>query len=82
MGKKPTVTEVATTEPTVTTPTVTGVTASDATLGGNVTSDGGDTVTERGTVWALTPDPDIAGGNKTTAARRPSRDTPRTDRQC
>ncbi len=40
--------------PTVTTPTSTNITSTDATLGGNVTSDGGATITERGVVYALT----------------------------
>jgi hypothetical protein len=34
------------------------VTDTTATLGGDVTSDGGAVITERGTVWALTADPD------------------------
>jgi len=40
--------------PTVTTPTSSGVTHVAATLGGNVTADGGSPVTERGVVYALT----------------------------
>jgi hypothetical protein len=50
--------------PSVTTPTSTGITANSATLGGNVTSDGGATITERGVVYALTatnPNPQIGG---------------------
>ena len=38
--------------PSVTSPTATGITETSATLGGNVTSDGGQTVTERGVVYA------------------------------
>ena len=49
---------------TVTTPTSTGVAASAATLGGNVTSDGGAAITERGVVYSATAtnnDPIIGG---------------------
>ncbi len=42
--------------PTITTPTVTSITGTTATLGGNVTSDGGATITERGVLYALTSD--------------------------
>ena len=44
----------ALTAPTVTTPTATNITATTATLGGDVTSDGGATITARGVVYALT----------------------------
>ena len=50
--------------PTVTTPTATSITATSATLGGNVTADGGATITERGVVYAATAanaDPAIGG---------------------
>ena len=40
--------------PTVTTPTQTAIAAFNATLGGNVTSDGGATITERGVVYSIT----------------------------
>jgi hypothetical protein len=40
--------------PTVTTPTLSNITATSATLGGNVASDGGAAITERGVVYALT----------------------------
>jgi MBG domain (YGX type)/SprB repeat/Putative Ig domain len=43
--------------PTVATTAATGVGAVKATLGGNITSDGGGTVTERGIVWATTVNP-------------------------
>ena len=39
--------------PTVTSPTSTGITGTGATLGGNITGDGGQTLTERGVVVAL-----------------------------
>ena len=42
------------TAPTVTTPTQTAITANSATLGGNVTSDGGSAITERGVVYSVT----------------------------
>ena len=41
--------------PTVTTSTVTDITKITATAGGNVTNDGGATVTERGVVWGYVP---------------------------
>jgi spore germination protein GerM len=44
----------AITPPTVTTPTAASVTATGATLGGNVTSDGGSAITERGVVYSVT----------------------------
>lgn len=50
--------------PTVTTPTSAKVAATSATLGGNVTSNGGAAITERGVVYALTgtnSDPLIGG---------------------
>jgi hypothetical protein len=46
--------------PTVTTTTATTVKAVSATLGGNVTADGGDATIERGIVWATTANPTIA----------------------
>lgn len=54
-GKKSATLNVSTGTPaTVTSPTSSAVTASSATLGGNVSSDGGSTITERGVVYALT----------------------------
>ena len=46
----------ALTAPTVTTPTATNITATTATLGGDVTSDGGAKIDARGVVYALTSD--------------------------
>ena len=43
--------------PTVTTTSVTGITNNSATSGGNVTSDCGSTVTERGVCWRTSPNP-------------------------
>lgn len=40
--------------PTVTTPAATSITAADATLGGNVTADGGAAITERGVIYSAT----------------------------
>jgi predicted CXXCH cytochrome family protein len=45
--------------PTVDSPTYESVTATTAVLGGRVFSDGGGTITQRGTVWGLSADPDI-----------------------
>jgi len=46
--------------PTVTTTAITTFNSTTATLGGNVTSDGGATVTERGVVYSLSGTPDIS----------------------
>ena len=46
--------------PTVTTTAVTDVTASTATTGGDVTADGGASVTARGVCWSTSPNPTIA----------------------
>jgi hypothetical protein len=46
--------------PTVTTQAVTGITGSSATSGGNVTSDGGETVTARGVCWSTSANPTTA----------------------
>ncbi len=48
------------TAPTVTTTTVSGITTSGATCGGNVTADGGATVTERGICYSTSTNPTIA----------------------
>ncbi|GEM_PF-1204277 len=48
------------TAPTVSTTVATTITATSATLGGNVTADGGAAVTERGIVWATTANPTTA----------------------
>lgn len=49
----------------VTTTTITAISTTTAVSGGNVTSDGGNAVTERGVCWALTANP-VADGNHTT----------------
>ena len=52
---------------TLITTTVTSVTSSGAVSGGNITSDGGGTITARGVCWATTTNPTISD-NKTTEA--------------
>ena len=47
--------------PTVTTTAVTNISTNAATSGGNVTSDGGGTVTARGVCWGISANPDING---------------------
>lgn len=47
--------------PTVVTPTVSIFTSNSATVGGNVTSDGGATVTERGVYWGTSQNPETTG---------------------
>ena len=52
--------------PTVFTNTVTSITPTTLVCGGNVTSDGNATVTERGLCWSTSPNPTI-NGNKTSS---------------
>jgi uncharacterized protein (TIGR02145 family) len=54
-----------TSTPVVTTAPVTNVTQNSATCGGNVTSDGGSTVTARGVCWSTSPNPTITGSKTT-----------------
>lgn len=57
--------------PTITTPTSASITSTTATLGGNVTIDGGSTITARGVVYSLTStnaNPRLAGTGVTTVA--------------
>ena len=51
--------------PTVTTTAASNITDSSATTGGNVTSDGGATVTARGVCWSTSPNPTISGRHTT-----------------
>jgi uncharacterized protein (TIGR02145 family) len=53
------------TTPSVTTSTPTNISETSATVGGNVTSDGGATVTERGVYWGTSPNPETTGTKKT-----------------
>ncbi len=48
-----------TTIPTVTTTAITNITQTTATTGGNVTNEGGSSVTAKGIVWSTTPNPTI-----------------------
>ena len=54
-----------TTVPTVVTSTVTQITETSAVVGGNVTSDGGASVTERGVVYSTNPNPVITNLSNT-----------------
>jgi M6 family metalloprotease-like protein len=56
-------TSAATTTPTVTTTEVTNIAATTANTGGNVTSDGGASVTSRGVVYATTQNPTTANNS-------------------
>jgi hypothetical protein len=47
--------------PTVITIIETNVTTSSAILGGNITADGGSTVTDRGMCWGTSPNPTVSG---------------------
>jgi trimeric autotransporter adhesin len=67
--------------PIVSNPTVSSITNNSAVLGGNVTSDGGSTITERGTVWStstgvLISDNILAEGGTTTGIFTQSRTLP------
>lgn len=54
-----------TTIPTLTTTAVTSITATTAASGGNISSDGGATVTARGVCWSTAANPDITGSHTT-----------------
>jgi len=60
-------TAAAPTAPTVTTQAVTDVATTTATGNGNVTADGGETVTERGVCWSTTTAPTTADSTATSA---------------
>jgi uncharacterized protein (TIGR02145 family) len=53
--------------PTLTTTAVTSITLTTAISGGNITADGGATVTARGVCWATTADPTITGSKTSDA---------------
>jgi len=59
-GNQVTFTTLASSLPTVTTTTVSNITQVAATSGGNVTSDGGSSVTARGVCWSITANPTIS----------------------
>lgn len=54
--------------PTVTTANVTNITQTSATCGGNVTSDGGSTITARGVCWSTSQNPTVSGSHTTDGA--------------
>jgi len=56
------------TTPTVTTAAAASISGSGATLGGNVTADGGRTVTARGVVYSTTPEPSLTSPGSLAAA--------------
>ncbi|MFC2110811.1 T9SS type A sorting domain-containing protein, partial [Bacteroidota bacterium] len=60
-----TITFIFTSIPTITTDSITSITTVAATSGGNITNDGGATVTARGLCWSTTTNP-VATGNHTT----------------
>lgn len=53
------------TEPVLSTSSVNGITATSAISGGNIISDGGATVTERGVCWSISQNPTIADSKST-----------------
>jgi len=65
-GPQITFTTQAPSLPTVSTRAINSITANSATSGGNVTSDGGATVTARGVIWSTSPNPTISLPTKTT----------------
>ena len=52
--------------PILTTNSIQSVTSSSAISGGNITSDGGGTITARGVCWSTSPNPTVALSTKTT----------------
>ncbi len=56
---------IATTKPVISTASVTDITTTTASAGGNITSDGGASVTVRGVCWNTSPDPTIANSKTT-----------------
>ena len=54
--------------PTVTTTSVSGITSTTATSGGNVTSDGGSTVTSRGVCWSTSQNPTLRNSHTSNAS--------------
>ena len=58
-------TKIPTTAPTVSTSSITDITTNSATGGGNVTSDGGATVTARGVCWSTSSNPTVSNSHTT-----------------
>ncbi len=58
-GNQITFTSAQLTTPKITTSSVTGITQTSAVSGGNITSDGGQEVTQRGVCWSIQPGPEI-----------------------
>ena len=67
-GEEKSFTTKAITIPTVTTSSATNISVTSATVGGNVTDDGGATVTERGVVYSTNPSPTVEN-NKVVCSR-------------
>jgi uncharacterized protein (TIGR02145 family) len=59
------ITVLSCSKPTVTTLSISSITSTTVSLGGNVTSDGGASVTSRGIVWSINPNPTISLSTKT-----------------
>ena len=66
------VTTVITTQPILTTNTVTNTSSVSATLGGNISSNGGATVTASGVVYSLNPAPTVGGVGCTSITTSPT----------
>jgi hypothetical protein len=65
-GAQLTIATSAPVAPTLTTTTLSAVTATTASSGGNITTDGGAGVTQRGVVWSTSVNPTVALSTKTT----------------
>ena len=59
-GNQLTFTTTSTSTPTLTTNSVTSITTTSAVSGGNITSDGGSSVTARGVVWSTSENPTVS----------------------
>ena len=64
-GSQETVTTIPLSAPVLTTTSITSITTSSASSGGNVTSDGGATVSARGVCWSLTANPTVSNSKTT-----------------
>ena len=61
-------TEQSNNKPTVTTKNVTNITETSASCGGNVTSNGGSEVTERGVCWSISQEPTVDNNHATSGS--------------